>query len=118
MRIPTATAGSKICLNHCTLFPSWSSGQEPSTTPNPSAAGVQAGPPLDKLLARLRADGRDGRGVREFVRLLRLPREHPADQVAQAIRLALAYGCLHADGVALCLHQLQHPSAAAPLAGI
>lgn len=68
-------------------------------------------PPIyEQLLARLRADGRDGRGVREFVRILRLHREHPAEQVEQAIELALEYGCLQADGVALCLHQLQHPT--------
>jgi hypothetical protein len=48
-------------------------------------------PPIyEQLLARLRADGRDGHGVREFVRILRLHREHSADQVEQAIRLALA----------------------------
>ncbi|MGH8057798.1 MAG: IS21 family transposase [Candidatus Entotheonellia bacterium] len=68
-------------------------------------------PPIyEQLLARLRADGRDGQGVREFVRILRLHREHPAEQVEQAIELALGYGCLQADGVALCLHQLQHPT--------
>jgi len=52
--------------------------------------------------------------VREFVRILRLHREHPAEQVEQAIRLALEYGCIHADGVALCLHQVQHPTAPIP----
>ena len=72
-------------------------------------------PPIyEQLLARVRADGSDGHGVREFVRILRLHREHPADQVAQAIRLALAYGCRHADGVMLCLHQLQHPTPSLP----
>jgi transposase len=68
----------------------------------------------EQLLARLRTAGRDGHGVREFVRILRLHREHPADQIEQAIRLALEYGCLHADGVALCLHQLQHPTLPIP----
>jgi hypothetical protein len=52
--------------------------------------------------------------VREFVRILRLHREHPAEQIEQAIRLALEYGCLHADGVALCLHQGQHPTPPMP----
>jgi hypothetical protein len=71
-------------------------------------------PVYEALLARLRADGRDGHGVREFVRILRLHRDHPAEQIEHAIRLALEHGCIHADGVALCLHQLQHPTAPVP----
>jgi hypothetical protein len=72
-------------------------------------------PPIsEELLARMRADGRESHGVREFVRILRLHREHPAEQVEQAIRLALQYGCLHADGVARCLHQVQHPTTPIP----
>jgi transposase len=72
-------------------------------------------PPIyEPLLADLRAHGRDGQGVREFVRILRLHREHPAEPIEQAIRLALEYGCVHADGVALCLHQLQHPTPSLP----
>ena len=43
-------------------------------------------PPIyEQLLARLRAEGPDGHGVREFVRILRLHREHPAEQIEQAI---------------------------------
>jgi transposase len=72
-------------------------------------------PPIyEQLLARLRAEGPDGHGVREFVRILRLHREHPAEQIEQAIGLALTYGCSHADGVALCLHQVQHPTLPVP----
>jgi transposase len=71
-------------------------------------------PVYEQLLARLRADGRDGHGVREFVRILRLHREHPREQIEEAIHLALEYGCAQADGVALCLHQLQHPTLPAP----
>jgi transposase len=73
-------------------------------------------PVYEELLARLRADGREGYGVREFVRILRLHREHPADQVEDAIRVALRYGCAHAEGVTLCLHQRQQP--AAPVAAL
>ena len=72
-------------------------------------------PPIyAQLLARLRAEGREGHGVRECVRILRLHREHPAEQIEQAIGLALEYGCLQADGVALCLHQLQPPTSPVP----
>lgn len=66
-------------------------------------------PVYERLLARLRAEWPDGRGVREFVRILRLHRDHPADLVAQAIGQALEYGCAHADGVQLCLRQSMHP---------
>jgi len=47
-----------------------------------------------------------GRGVQEFVRVLRLHEQYPAQQVQQAIEQALAYGCPHLDGVLHCLHQL------------
>ncbi len=47
-----------------------------------------------------------GRGVQEFVRVLRLHEDNPAQLVQQAIEQALAYGCPHLDGVLHCLHQL------------
>jgi hypothetical protein len=72
-------------------------------------------PPIDEpLLARWRADGRDGHGVRECGRLLRWPRDHPAEHVDQAIRLALAYGGRQADGVTLCRPQRQPPTPSLP----
>lgn len=61
-------------------------------------------PVYEELLARLRA--REGGHVRTFVQILQLHRRYPADQVAQAVTRALDYGCLHADGVELCLRQL------------
>jgi len=66
-------------------------------------------PVYETLLSRLREQWPDGRGVREFVRILNLHSEHPAERVQQAVEQALAYGCLHADGVTLCLHQLTEP---------
>jgi transposase len=54
-----------------------------------------------------------GRGVQEFVRVLRLHEQYPAHLVQQAIEQALAYGCPHLDGVLHSLHQLtQEPPAA------
>jgi hypothetical protein len=47
-----------------------------------------------------------GRGVQEFVRVLRLHEDHPAALVQKAIEQALVYGCPHLDGVLQCLHQL------------
>lgn len=63
----------------------------------------------EMLLSRLREEWPEGRGVREFVRVLNLHRQYPPELVQQAIEQALAYGCPHADGVALCLHQLTEP---------
>ncbi len=70
-------------------------------------------PVYEQLLARLRAEN-EGRGIREFVRVLRLHQEYPAELVEQAVCQALQFGCLHADGVKLCLHQLLHPPVAIP----
>jgi transposase len=70
----------------------------------------------ERLLAQLRSRWPDGRGVREFVRILKLHQDHPADLVTQAVGQALKYGCAHADGVQLCLRQLMHPES--PLAPI
>ncbi len=64
-----------------------------------------------QMLRVLREKWRDaGRGVQEFVRVLRLHEEHPAALVQRAIEQALAYGCPHLDGVLQCLHQLDQPS--------
>jgi hypothetical protein len=61
------------------------------------------------LLLRLRQQWPEGRGVQEFVRILQLHAEHEATLIEQAIEQALSIGCIHADGVKLCLHQLLHP---------
>ncbi len=55
-----------------------------------------------------------GRGVQEFVRVLRLHEQYPAHLVQQAVEQALAYGCPHLDGVLLCLHQLTEATAPPP----
>lgn len=66
-------------------------------------------PVCEHLLAQLRTEWADGRGVREFVRALKLHRDHPADLVRQAVGQALEYGCAHADRVRLCLGKLMYP---------
>ena len=58
----------------------------------------------EDLLTRLRENSPTGQGFREFIQILNLHRQHPADQVEAAIRQALEYGCTHLDGVTLCLH--------------
>jgi len=72
-------------------------------------------PAYERLLERLQAqDGQNGHGLREFIRILKLHQEHPAELVAQAVEQALAYGCVHADGVTLCLRQLSAPQPPLP----
>jgi len=65
----------------------------------------------ERLLNTLRNQQDEGRGVREFIQVLKLHREYPARQIEQAVTQALDYGCPHVDGVRLCLQQLQHPEA-------
>ena len=62
-----------------------------------------------RLLYRLRQQWPDGRGIREFIQVLKLHTSHPASVIEQAIEQALTIGCCHADGVTLCLHHLLHP---------
>jgi transposase len=69
-------------------------------------------PSYDRLLRRLRQEWPDGRGVREFVRVLQLHQQHPAPLIAEAVDQALRLGCIQADGVRLCLQQLLHPTPA------
>jgi transposase len=71
-------------------------------------------PAYEQLLSRLRAQWPDGRGIREFVRVLKLHGDHPAELVKQAVAQALEYGCTHSDGVTLCLNQLLNPAMTAP----
>lgn len=58
------------------------------------------------MLQRLRDTWPDGRGIQEFVRILRLHQQYPAPLVEQAIEQALSYGCVHLDGVVSCLRHL------------
>jgi transposase len=62
----------------------------------------------DRLLEALRTRLPEGRGVKEFIAVLKLHREHPADQVEQAVHTALELGAASLDGVTLCLRQSQH----------
>jgi len=63
----------------------------------------------DQLLEELRQNFPDGRGVREFIAILKLHQEYPQKQVEQAVCTALELGAAHLDGVKLCLRQLQEP---------
>ena len=60
-------------------------------------------------MQELRESKPDGRGVREFLEILKLHQKHPGNLVAQAIEMALELGAAHLDGVQLCLRQLLEP---------
>jgi hypothetical protein len=68
-----------------------------------------------QLLTRLQENWPEGRGIKEFVRVLRLHQRYPAPLIEQAVEQALRYGCAHFDGVSHCLHQLQEPEHSFPL---
>jgi len=64
----------------------------------------------ETLLDELRVRWPDGRGVREFLAILKLHRDHSAQRVKQAIQEALDLGAAHFDGVHLCLRQQEMSS--------
>ncbi len=68
-----------------------------------------------RLLARLKVEWPEGRGIQEFIRIVQLHQTYPAALIAQAVEQALTYGCVHLDGVQLCLHHLQHPESPPPM---
>lgn len=72
-------------------------------------------PCYHRLLTRLQEKWPEGRGVKEFVRVLKLHQEYPASLIEQAVQMALDYGCTHFDGVSHCVQQLAQPTQAVPL---
>jgi transposase len=70
-------------------------------------------PAYETLLAELQARHPDGQGLREFLTILKLHRDYPAEWVDQAVQQALALGAAHLDGVQLCLRQQTHPTSPA-----
>jgi hypothetical protein len=66
-------------------------------------------PSYSRMLENLQEKWPEGRGVQEFIRILQLHKDYPADLIEQAIDQALSYGCVHLDGVLHCLHQLIEP---------
>jgi transposase len=62
-------------------------------------------PEYEALLSALRRRWPEGRGVREFIAVLKLHQVHPDNVVAAAVREAVELGAAHLDGVQLCLRQ-------------
>jgi hypothetical protein len=71
-------------------------------------------PAYEQLLAELRSRWPEGRGVREFISILKLHSEHPSKSVEQAVQNAVELGACHLDGVRLCLRQLLEERQALP----
>ena len=59
----------------------------------------------DQLLDALRQSSPEGRGVREFLAILKLHQTYPPDVVKQAIQSAVENGMPHFDGVQFCIRQ-------------
>ena len=68
----------------------------------------------EQLLTELRGRWPEGRGVREFIAILKLHSEFPGEYVEQAVQAALELGASHLDGVRLCLRQLLEERQALP----
>jgi transposase len=64
----------------------------------------------EQALTHLRDTWPEGRGLREFIDILQLHTQYPPDLIAQALGEALTYGCVHYEGVRLCLNQLLAPA--------
>ena len=67
-------------------------------------------PVYEQALSQLKSLWPEGRGVREFIQILQLHTQQEAGLIEQAISQALAYGCVHYEGVRLCLNQLLLPN--------
>jgi hypothetical protein len=64
-------------------------------------------PCYQEMLVKLREKWpEEGRGVKEFLGILELHQRYPAKVVEMAVRQALTYGCVHVDGVLLCIYQM------------
>lgn len=60
----------------------------------------------DRLLEELQERFPQGQGVRQFIAILKLHQDYPAQLIEQAIHQALELGAAHLDGVKLCLSLL------------
>jgi hypothetical protein len=61
----------------------------------------------EHLFEKMRERWPDGRGIREFISVLKLHQDHPLEKIEKAVHLALELGATHLGGVQLCLRQLQ-----------
>jgi hypothetical protein len=68
-------------------------------------------PPVYDLYRRRLKERHEGsRGIREYIRILILLKDHPMEEVTAALENALSYGISSADGVINLLCQVQQPA--------
>ena len=73
-------------------------------------------PVYERLLETLQDRWPDGRGLREFIAILKLHREHQAQEMEQAIRTCLKQGSPRLESIQLHLYRKRIPELlAAPL---
>lgn len=78
----------------------------------PLAQWKKQWPPVyHQVLSLLTTDPKwpGSRGIKEFVRILKLHSTYSAQQIEQALGQALRYNCVHFDGVQQCLHHQAQP---------
>jgi hypothetical protein len=69
---------------------------------------------FERLLAYLQQQHEGGRAIRHFIGILKLVQSYPSAIVIQAIEQALVLGCVHRDGVELCIRQALEPDRNVP----
>jgi transposase len=68
-------------------------------------------PPAYDMYRRYLKERHEGsRGIKEYIRVLMLLKDHPVDAVTAAIEKALSYGILSYDGVINLLYQIHQPA--------
>src|SRR6266704_2096620 len=89
------------------VFPKCEDDPEKCTTSPKKITEIKDWPlSSHRMLSHLKEKWPEGRGIQEFVRILHLHKDYPAELLEQAIEQALSYGCVHLDGVLHCLRQL------------
>jgi transposase len=64
----------------------------------------------DTYRRRLKERHEGSQGIREYIRILMLLKDHPVDEVTAAVEKALSYGISNADGVINLLSQVDQPA--------
>jgi transposase len=66
-------------------------------------------PVYEKCRRRLKERHEGSRGIKEYIRILMLLKDHPMDEVTAAVEKALSYGISSSDGVVNLLSQVHQP---------
>ena len=67
-------------------------------------------PVYDRYRRRLKERHEGSQGIKEYIRILMLLKDHPLDEVTAAVEKALSYGILSYDGVINLLYQIHQPA--------